>query len=136
LRQLEEEQSRLELDAAVGLRNQAKDRVSDALRLQSQSRNAFATAVRDEDPAGRARATLELGETLDLRLRAEERAVHADAEVEKRRDEFLLKRMGRQQVESLVEKQAAQAREEYSRRAQQMLDDWYGRKPRRGEPLL
>jgi flagellar export protein FliJ len=133
LRELEEEQSRAELEASVGVRNRAAAELDRAIQRQNQGRVAFASAIERQNSAERTAATLVLGQVLGQRIEAEEVFAVAESEVELRRDAFLLKRMSRQQVETLVEKQVAQAREQTSRRAQQMLDDWYGRKtPRKG----
>jgi hypothetical protein len=55
----------------------------------------------------------------------------AERELERQREEFLRRRVDRRQVETLVTEARLGAEQEAGRRAQQMLDDWYGRRRRK-----
>jgi flagellar export protein FliJ len=128
LRQLEEEQARLELEAQLMARNMALERQQRIVERQDSERREFEEAVQHARTADRTGAVMELGLILDQRLWAEKSLAAAESAVDRSRATFLQKRIGRRQVESLVEEQALLAREEANRRDQQQLDDWYGRR--------
>jgi flagellar export protein FliJ len=133
LRELEEEQSRLELEAAVGNRNRVAQELAAAVQQQIQGRTDFVNGISEEDASGRTGAVIEIEQARRQRLRIEPRLEAADIEVAKQREEFMARRTGRQQVETLVDQERKTEREEAGRRAQQMLDDWYGRRgPKEG----
>jgi flagellar export protein FliJ len=128
LRELEEEQSRLELEARVGDRNRAAQRLAGAVESGARSRKAFAAALGDPNTATRQGALLELEHARRRQAVLRPQLEQAEGELEIRREEFLARRTERRQVETLLEREQAMALEETARRAQQMLDDWYGRR--------
>jgi len=128
LRGLEEEQSRMALEACVAERNRAEETLADAGRSVARSRGEFVARLGDANTAARAGALLELERNRRYREALRPRLASAEAEVLAGREEFLLRRTGRRQVETLLEQEQQQKAQETARRAQQMLDDWYGRR--------
>lgn len=128
LRELEEELSRLELELAVAERNRAQQEIVLAARRQEQGRRNFAAAIAEQNRLARAAGLFETEEARRQRLRLHPKLEAADAEMARQQAEFLLRRTGRRQVETLVENEHGKAEVEAGRRAQQMLDDWYGRR--------
>jgi flagellar export protein FliJ len=128
LRELEEEQSRLELEAAVGNRNRVAQELTVVVHRQIQGRMDFVNGISEKDTAGRTGAVIEMEQARRQRLRIEPRLESADAVVMRQREQFMARRIGRRQVETLVDQERLAAREQAGRRAQQMLDDWYGRR--------
>jgi ribulose kinase len=63
-----------------------------------------------------------LGQRIAPRLEA------AEDEMLRQREKFLVSRTGKRQVETLVEQQRQDEHQLAMRRAQQMLDDWFGRR--------
>ena len=71
---------------------------------------------------------MELERAREQQVKIRTRFDASEAEVARQREEFLLRRTERRQVETLVDDQQAMDVIETARRAQQMLDDWYGRR--------
>jgi len=128
LRELEEEQSRTELEAAVGVRNRVRVELAEVSDRQTLGRRNFATGIAARDPLGRTGAMMELERAREQQVKIRTRFDASEAEVARQREEFLLRRTERRQVETLVDDQQAMDVIETARRAQQMLDDWYGRR--------
>lgn len=130
IRELEEEQSRLVLEAAARSREEV---ASELLAAHQERRDGRVDLVRGvERSDGRVRQTglvrMEMAarQTEVLRPQLE----RMDQELARQRDEYLARRTARRQVETLLAEAERLARQEADRRAQQMLDDWYGRKRR------
>jgi flagellar export protein FliJ len=135
LRELEEELSRVELETAVGNRNRVADELATAVERQARNRRSFAASAGERDTASRAGSVIAMEHARKLLSRIEPRLDATEREVIRQREAFLSKRTARQQVETLLEREQSAAREESSRRAQQMLDDWYGRRsPKQAQP--
>jgi flagellar export protein FliJ len=128
IRELQEEQSRVELEAAVGHRNRVADELVETKSRQAQGRSAFVAGISDRDRTGRAAGMIEMEQARKEQPRIATRLEAANAKVERQRNEFLEHRTARRQVETLVSAEQAALREEAARRAQQTLDDWYGRR--------
>ena len=134
LRELEEEMSRMELEGAVGDRERVAGELAAAVNRQALGRQGFLVSIGDPDTAGRTGAVISMEQARELSVRIASRLEAADREVIRRREEFLSRRTDRQQIETLVQREQLTLREEAGRRAQQMLDDWYGRRsPRQAE---
>ncbi len=131
LRELQEEQSRVELEAAVGNRNRVAQELAAAASRQAQGRRAFMAGIYVQDATGRTACSVEMEQAEKTRPRIAARLEAADAEVARQREVFLAHRISRRQVETLVSAEQAALKEEAARRMQQMLDDWYGRRPPR-----
>lgn len=131
LLQLEEEQRREALEAALGeLRRLERARALAAERERRGRRLVVASA-------GSGDGTDRLAGLEETRAGARRcaalmpRIAAAEVEVEARREEFLAKRVERRQAETLVEETEAREARESERRGQQALDDWYLNRRRR-----
>lgn len=131
LRKLEEEQSRRDLEIAIGNRSRIERDLAVATEWHAESRRRFLVALCDKDATGRVCGVVEMDVAQDRRSRIEPALDDAEAEIVQQREELLSKRSGRQQLETLVESARAEAEVEALRRAQQILDDWYGRTNRK-----
>jgi flagellar export protein FliJ len=128
LRELEEEQSRVELESKVLDRRRVETQLAEATESAAHSRQVFADRLADPDTSARAGAILELEQARRSEAVLRPRWENAAAEVERQREEFGVRRTGRLQVETLLDREREAEREDAIRRAQQMLDDWYGRR--------
>jgi flagellar export protein FliJ len=120
LRELEEEQSRIKLESAVGDRDRVHEDLARAAECLIQGRQSFTAGIVNRDALGRTGAVLETEQARKQRLRILPRLQAAEAEVMRQREEYLLRRTGRRQVETLVENEKGMAMVEAARRAQQM----------------
>ena len=130
LRELEEELSRQSLELAVTERRQVQREMEAARSCEVQGRANFVGGLGEADSAGRVGGTLEMEFARRRQLALRPLMDAADERVSRQREEFLHRRMERRQVETLVANQRTAADVEAGRRAQQMLDDWYGRRSR------
>jgi flagellar export protein FliJ len=128
LRELEEEQNRLELEAAVGDRNRIAQELNAALERRAQGRRSFVAGIGEVDSAQRCGGVLEMEQARRLGQRIAPRLEAAEDEMLRQREKFLVSRTGKRQVETLVEQQRQDEHQLAMRRAQQMLDDWFGRR--------
>jgi hypothetical protein len=125
IRELEEEQSRLALESALG-------------ELHRLEHALAATVERERRGRSLIQASAQTGELTDRLAGFEETRsakLHAAAlgpkisgmgeEVTDRREEFLLKRVERRQAETLIQETEAREAIVDGRRGQQALDDWY-----------
>jgi flagellar biosynthesis chaperone FliJ len=126
IRELEEEQRRLALDAAreeLGLLEQAMRRAGErgACGRRLLLLTAGSGAVADRLSAlEESRASERHSAALVPKIAG------AEDDVETLREEFLAARVERRQAETLVEEAQAREAAEVNRRSQQALDDWFG----------
>lgn len=130
LRELEEEQSRRRLEAATRQLSQIELAMESAVQRQVQSRENFLAAVTENDVQRRVGSILDMGQGVQHQRHIEPTLRAIEIEVVSQRAEFLSKRTYRQQVETLIANARQRADADTTRRAQQMLDDWYGRRTR------
>jgi flagellar export protein FliJ len=128
IRRLEEEQSRLELEAAVVERNHLLQLKEQASGQRTDGRRQFAAGVLDQKPLERQRGLMAMEQASRVEQWLAPAVTEADQEVERQRTEFLHRRTARLQVETLADEERRKSAAEVARRAQQMLDDWYGRR--------
>jgi hypothetical protein len=126
IRNLEEEQSRLALESAMGEFNRLECELTVAIARERQGRRLVeASAQTGELPdrlAGleETRSATRHAEALEPRIEAKEN------EVAELRQAFLVKRVEHRQAETLIQETEAQDAVEADRRAQQSLDGWFG----------
>ena len=126
VRNLEEEQSRLALESAMGELNRLEgERMAAVARDRRGRRMVEASAQTGQLPdrlAGleETRSATRHAESLGPRIEAKKN------EVAELRQAFLLKRVEHRQAETLIQKTEAQDAVEADRRAQQSLDGWFG----------
>jgi len=128
LRGLEEEQSRLELENTAAALGRVEQERAAVTRRQAMGRRVFVTGIEQSDNRCRPAAVIEMELAQRQRAQVDLRLTAIESEVERQRDEFLERRTRRQQVETLVDAARAESEVTAARRAQQMLDDWYGRR--------
>jgi flagellar export protein FliJ len=125
IRELEEEQNRLALDAAVSEMNRLEHARSTAIERQHRGRQLVDASVQNGQVMDRiagfeeTRSALCHAEALLPRIESQSEEVVA------RREEYLAKRVERRQAETLIEETEAREAIEAGRRGQQSLDDWY-----------
>jgi flagellar biosynthesis chaperone FliJ len=147
IRQLEEEESRTELERALGELNRLERALMAARKKESHGREWVLTSVlrateiiaqhqRDADSVvGEEsidrRAGIEdqllarrLIEALRLRINAQQ------LKIDEIRSSFLAHRVQRRQVEALIEAESKRHQSEMEHRAQQSVDDWFGSRHR------
>jgi len=128
LRELEEEQSRQVLELSVGRHREIQGELAQATSRQAESRAQFVASAGEADTSGRCGAMLEMSFAAQQQHQAQLALQAADLAVATQRAEFLVRRTERRQVETLLRQQRSLLEIETRRRAQQILDDWYGRK--------
>ena len=130
LRELEEEQGRLSLEDAVRRRGRVCEEMDHAKKETEMGRMSFLNGVARRDALGRTGGLIGMEIGVRECARVAPRLQGADREVELQREEFLRRRTARMQVESLATEARNLAEAEVAQRAQQILDDWYGRRRR------
>ena len=133
VRELEEEQSRLALESALGELNRLRNALNATAERDRRGRRLVAASAQTGEVQDRlaglveSRAAGRLADVLSARI---ETAAQEAAELQQ---SFLVRRVERRQVETLIEETEAQDEVEASRRGQQALDDWHrSRQPRAG----
>ena len=126
IRDLEEEQSRLALESALGELNRLEDALKATVERERRGRRLVEASARTGELPDRL-AGIEEAHTAD-RLFAVlgPRIAAKEEEVMARRQEFLSKRVERRQAETLIKESEAQEAIEAERRGQQALDNRYG----------
>lgn len=128
LRELEEELSRVTLERAAWGMGRLERELEATAREQAEGRHGFLRGVRENNAAERAGGVLVMCVAGGLRGRIEVKLAEAELELARQREEYLLRRSTRLQAETLLDEAHAEAEAELGRRAQQMQDDWYGRR--------
>jgi flagellar biosynthesis chaperone FliJ len=135
LREMEEEQSRLALEAALADLNRLEHALQSAHQRSNRSRQLIrASAITGELPDRIAaleecRAAARIGAALEAAILTGRRAI------EEMRLAHQALRVKRLQVETLVREAQAIADTEDARRNQQALDDWYGSRGHAGSAV-
>jgi hypothetical protein len=125
IRDLEQEQYRLALESAMGELRALEAALERAAERERLGRGEVAARVRSRESVERhpAQAEVEIGarhaKALAPRIR------RAGVEAERRRQEFLAKRVELRQAETLIREGEAQEAIEVARQSQQRLDEWY-----------
>ncbi|WP_263359581.1 hypothetical protein [Acidicapsa ligni] len=128
LRELQEEQSRLMLEAAAAERMRMERVMESAVQLQVSGRRSFLSAVLAADGPGRVGGNFDQQQGGSLKEQIAPQLAAAEIKVGQQRAEFLSRRTERRQVVILIENEQALADTAIERRTQQILDDWYGRR--------
>ncbi len=126
IRDLQEEQSRLALESALGELHRLENAMTATFERDRLGRSLVQTSVRTGELPDRLAGLEETRAASRHAAALVSKIDQAEEEVQDRRQEFLLRRVERRQAETLI--QATEAREaaESNRRSQQALDDWYG----------
>jgi flagellar biosynthesis chaperone FliJ len=133
IRDIEEEQSRLALESALGELNRLERALAATAERDRRGRRLVQASARTGELADRL-AGIEEGRAADRhRAALAPRIVDAELAVAALRQEFLARRVERRQVETLIQEAGAQDAIEAGRHGQQALDDWYGNRLHREE---
>ncbi len=131
LRELEEEQGRRELELAVLEENRVQQQMLFAGQRLAMGRHHFVEGIARGNGADRAGGVIEVEFSRRQQLLIKPRLEAVEQELARQREHFMTRRAERRQVETLVRDRDKVAAIETGRRAQQMLDDWYGRRTER-----
>lgn len=134
IRSLEEEQSRLALDSALGDLHRLEAELTATAARDRQGRRLVETSAQTGQLPDRV-AGLEETRSATRYAEALEPIIEAKGdEVTDLRQKFLLKRVEHRQAETLIQKTEARDAVEADRHAQQSLDGWYGSRMHREGP--
>ncbi len=128
VRELEEEQRRLELESASAELNKLQGALAGAIERGRTGRRLISASAGSGELSDRLagleeiRTGIRFVEVLTPRIAEQEEQVAA------RRDEFMVKRIERRQAETLIEEKESRDAVEEGRRSQQGLDDWFSNK--------
>jgi hypothetical protein len=125
IRELEEEQGRIALEAAIGDLNRLMGAQAAAVERGQRGRQLVGSSAMSGDFTDRLAGLEETraGERLALALTP--RIADADEEVANLREDYLEKRVERRQAETLIEEAQARDAIEADRKSQHALDDWF-----------
>jgi len=125
IRNLQEEQSRLALESALGELHRLENALVAAFERGRRGRSLVQSSIQTGQLMDRLAG---FEETRSAGIHAVALGPRIDAmgvEVTDRREEFLSKRVERRQAETLIQEAEARDAIEAGRRGQQALDDWY-----------
>ncbi|MDE3188541.1 MAG: hypothetical protein KGM96_13585 [Acidobacteriota bacterium] len=125
IRELEEEQSRLALESAVGELSSLEQALTETAGRDRQGRQLVSFSAQSGELPDRLAGLEESRAALRLGAALEERRNAAEQEAERLRQSFLIRRVERLQAETLIETREATDAIEAKRRGQQALDDWH-----------
>jgi hypothetical protein len=125
IRELQEEQSRLALESALGELHRLEHALTATVERKRRGRNLIQASAQTGELTDRIAG---FEETRSAGLHAAALGPRIDGmgeEVTDRREMFLLKRVERRQAETLIQETEAREAIEDGRHGQQALDDWY-----------
>lgn len=123
IRELEEEQSRIALETALGEMNRLKATLLGTAQRGQEARRLFASSLQSGNPTDRVACLHEMRATDNLAGALSRKLATAAPEMVRLRDRLLAKRIQRQQAESVIKECDARAKSEEERRNQRDLDD-------------
>jgi flagellar export protein FliJ len=123
IRELEEEQSRIALETALGEMNRLKRALAGTAQSGQAARRLFASGVQSGNLRDRVAGLQEMRSADNLAGALSRTLVAAGPEVARLRERFLATRVQRRQAESLVNEGESRAETEEERRNQRDLDD-------------
>ena len=125
IRELEEEQSRLALESALGELSGLEKALTQAAECGREGRRLVASSAQSGELPDRLAGLEEWRAAMKRGAALEERRSVAEQEAEMLRQAFLICRVDRLQAETLIEKTQAKDAIGAERRGQQALDDWH-----------
>lgn len=126
IRELEEEQRRLDLEFAQSEMEHLRKALRASRTRNRNGQRLVLDSIHSDDLAERL-AGLEESRMADRRSRALlDRLEHTESEVARLREKYLSKRVERRQIECLIEQALSREIIEAGRRSQQALDDRHG----------
>jgi len=125
IREIEEEQRRLALEAALDELGRMEQALAATARRESRGRRLVSLSAHTNEPADRMGGLEQARAASDHAAHLAERIEAAAEQVAWRRDDLLDKRVERRQAETLIDEAAARESMIASRRGQQVIDDWF-----------
>lgn len=125
IRELEEEQSRLALESALGELRRLEQALEASAQWDRRGRGLVEASARSGRLTDRLAGLEESRAAARLKAALTPRIALGEEEVSELRQEFLAKRVERRQAETLIEETEAREAIEADRRNQQSIDDWY-----------
>jgi hypothetical protein len=125
IRELEEEQGRIALDAAVGGLSRLKNAQAAGVERGRRGRRLVGSSAVSGELPDRLAGLEETRAAERLALALVPRIADADEEVASLREDFLARRVERRQAETLIEEAEARDALDAERKSQQALDDWF-----------
>jgi flagellar export protein FliJ len=125
IRALEEEQRRASLETALEDLDALKQARAAAGKRERQARARVGASAVSGDVLDRHAGVVEMAAARRRTILLAPRIAACEAEAERRREEFLEKRVERRQVGTLIEEAEAREERESGRRSQRAVDDWY-----------
>jgi len=133
IRELEEEQSRLALESALGELNRLETALAVTAERDRQGRGLIVASAQTGRLPDRVAGLEEARSAARLTEALYGKRETAQLEVAWLRQSFLARRVERRQAETLIQGAEALDAVEAARRSQQALDDWYRSRPAREE---
>ena len=134
IRHLEEEQSRLALEAGLGALHRLERAQAAAAAQDRNGRRLLQAGIRAGAPEDRWAAIEESRSAERMAGALAPHVAAASRQAAVLRAEFLEKRVQRRQAETLVEEARTRERQQAERRSQQGLDDWFRNRMHRNHP--
>jgi hypothetical protein len=125
IRELQEEQSRLSLESALGELRRLEKCLATAVDRDRRGRRLVVTSARTGELADRVSGLEETGIGIRSAAQLRSRIEAAEEDAVELREEFLAQRVERLQAETLIEETEARDEVVAVRRSQQELDDWH-----------
>jgi hypothetical protein len=126
IRNLEEEQSRLALESALGELNRLEQALAATFERDRRGRRLVEASARTGQLTDRLAGLEETRSSVRHAAALGPRVEAMEDDVAALRQEFLNKRVERRQAETLIQESEAREAVETGRRGQQALDEWYG----------
>lgn len=126
IRDLEEEQCRLALEAGLAERSRLQAALDAAAERDRRGRRLITASAHTAELPDRLAGLEEARTARRLATALTPRLAQMDLLVAARRQEYLNKRVERRQAETLIRETEQRDAVEAGRRSQQALDDWYG----------
>lgn len=125
IRELEEEQSRLALEAASGNLHRLQNARAANIERERSGRRLVQASARSGEFRDRLAGLEETRAADRLEVVLTPRIAGTEQEVSGLREDFLFSRVERRQVETLIEEAVARDTVDADKRSQQALDDWF-----------
>jgi hypothetical protein len=125
VRVLEEEQSRLALESALGELNRLRSALKATLARDLRGRQLVSSSAQTGELPDRLAGLEEINAAVRQSNVIAARIEHNEIVVAQLRQKFLFQRVERRQAETLIEESQAQGVVKAGRRAQQELDGWH-----------
>ena len=128
IRNLEEEQGRIELESALGELRRLENALKATVERAHRGRVLVGMSARSGELPDRLAGLEETRTAGRYRAALVPRIADAELDVVALRQEYLARRVERRQAETLIEETEAKDALDAGRRGQQALDDWFGSK--------